>query len=62
MGVGRICKDCGIEFFISERTEKFFQEKGWAMPIRCKPCREQKKLRANSPFKPAMDMFQRSEE
>lgn len=37
------CVDCGKDFDFSERDQKFFQEKGFSEPKRCKPCRDIKK-------------------
>ena len=47
------CKDCKESFVVSEGEEKFLREKfgpDFAMPVRCKPCREankQKKAQRN---------------
>lgn len=40
-----ICKDCGKEFDFTVGEQKFYEEKGFAQPIRCKECREVKKAR-----------------
>lgn len=37
------CKDCGQEFVFTEGEQKFFQQKGYTEPKRCKPCRDAKK-------------------
>ena len=38
-----ICKDCSIDFKLTEGEEQFYQKKGFELPKRCKPCREKKK-------------------
>lgn len=40
-----ICKDCGKEFDFTVGEQKFYAEKGFAAPIRCKECRDAKKAR-----------------
>ena len=40
-----ICKDCGKEFDFTVGEQKFYEEKGFAQPIRCKECRDAKKAR-----------------
>jgi len=37
------CKQCGELFIFSAGEQEFFHEKSWAPPIRCQPCREEKK-------------------
>lgn len=37
------CKDCGIEFDFTVGEQKFFAEKGFSDPVRCKDCRSKKK-------------------
>lgn len=39
-----ICKDCGASFEFSEQEQKFFKEKGYTEPKRCKPCRRIRKM------------------
>ena len=39
------CQDCGEEFNFSERDQKFYQEKGFEPPKRCKNCRAIRKDR-----------------
>lgn len=34
---------CGHKFTFSVRDQEFFAQNGWTPPIRCKPCRVQKK-------------------
>lgn len=40
-----ICKDCGKEFEYTVGEQKFFEERGFSAPIRCKECRAAKKTR-----------------
>lgn len=40
-----ICKDCGKEFDFTVGEQRFYEEKGFAAPIRCKECRNVKKAR-----------------
>lgn len=39
------CKDCGKEFEFTIGEQKFYEEKGFSKPIRCKECREAKKAK-----------------
>lgn len=45
-----ICVDCKKEFFLTDRDLEFYKEKGWALPKRCKSCRDKRKKEENSPF------------
>lgn len=40
-----VCKDCGKEFDFTIGEQRFYEEKGFAQPIRCKECRDAKKAR-----------------
>lgn len=40
-----VCKDCGKEFDFTVGEQRFYEEKGFAQPIRCKECRDVKKIR-----------------
>ena len=40
-----ICKDCKKEFIFTVGEQKFYEEKGFGAPIRCKECRDAKKTR-----------------
>ena len=42
-----ICKDCGQEFTFTAGEQEFYKEKGFYEPVRCKECREAKKLKMN---------------
>lgn len=42
-----ICKDCGKEFIFTVGEQEFYKEKGFYEPVRCKECREAKKLKMN---------------
>lgn len=37
------CKDCGEEFVFTEAEQKFYEEKGFTEPKRCKACRQERK-------------------
>ncbi len=37
------CQDCGEEFNFSEKEQKFYEEKGFLEPKRCRFCRQAKK-------------------
>ena len=37
------CSDCGQDFTFSSEDQAFFQERGYSIPKRCKPCRQAKK-------------------
>ncbi len=39
-----LCKDCGTPFIFTAGEQRFFQNRGWGKPIRCKACRERKKM------------------
>lgn len=38
-----ICKDCGEEFIFTVGEQKFYKEKGFYEPVRCKECRKTRK-------------------
>lgn len=38
-----ICKDCNKEFIFTIGEQKFYKEKGFETPVRCKDCRRSKK-------------------
>lgn len=38
-----ICKDCRGYFTFTESDKRFYEEKGFSKPLRCKPCRVKKK-------------------
>lgn len=40
-----VCKECGKEFEFGVGEQKFFEEKGFFAPVRCKDCRAAKKAR-----------------
>ena len=37
------CADCGREFAFGEEEQRFFREKGFDPPKRCKECRQARK-------------------
>lgn len=41
------CQDCGEEFVFTEGEQKFFEERGFSKPARCKECREARKKQRN---------------
>lgn len=42
------CQDCGNEFIFSANEQKFYEEKGFIPPKRCRSCRNARTLRRNS--------------
>lgn len=42
------CKDCGDYFTFTEADKRFYAEKGFSKPLRCKPCRAKKKASYDS--------------
>ena len=40
-----ICKDCEKPFLFTGSEQRFYKSQGWEKPIRCKNCRERKKMR-----------------
>ena len=42
------CQDCGTEFIFSTAEQKFYEEKGFNPPKRCRLCRQNKKNKYNS--------------
>jgi hypothetical protein len=43
------CRDCEANYFISDKEQAFFTEKGLTMPTRCYPCRQEKKAERQGP-------------
>lgn len=43
-----VCASCSTEFNFSGAEQEFYQQKGFAAPKRCKPCREAAKAQRNS--------------
>ena len=37
------CQDCGNEFIFSASEQKFYEEKGFIPPKRCRLCRQNRK-------------------
>ena len=37
------CQDCGTEFIFSVSEQKFYKEKGFTPPKRCRLCRQNRK-------------------
>lgn len=44
------CQDCGEEFNFSESEQKFYEEKKFQPPKRCKICRQTRKDRRFDKF------------
>jgi len=38
------CRDCGRKFTFTVGEQKFFGQKGWRDPFRCRVCSRQKKI------------------
>ena len=38
------CKDCGGKFTYTTVEQRYFAAHGYPAPIRCKPCRERRRL------------------
>ena len=38
-----VCRNCGTEFIFTVGEQKFYEEKGFAEPVRCKECRNKRK-------------------
>lgn len=38
------CQDCGEEFIFTVNDQRFYEEKGFIPPKRCRYCRQQRKL------------------
>jgi len=51
-----ICKDCKKEFVFTVGEQKFYEEKGFGAPIRCKECRDAKKARNEAKETPKTDL------
>lgn len=39
-----ICKDCGKEFVLTVGEQEWYKDKGFNDPVRCKECRQARKL------------------
>ena len=46
-----ICRDCGKEFTLTVGEQNFYEEKGFAEPVRCKECRDKRKAEKEEPKK-----------
>ena len=42
------CADCGREFSFTAEEQRFFREKGYDPPKRCRECRQAKKERRDN--------------
>lgn len=43
------CQDCGAEFVFTENDQRFYEEKGFTPPKRCKNCRQNRKDKFQRP-------------
>lgn len=43
-----LCKDCGNPFPFSAKEQKFYTEKGFQVPYRCKKCRKKRAKNKNN--------------
>lgn len=41
------CKDCGQSFTFTGGEQDFFAERGFSEPVRCKTCRDARKMQKN---------------
>ena len=42
------CIECGEDFAFTEGEQKYYEEKGFLPPKRCKKCRDKRKLEKNT--------------
>ena len=49
--ITRVCKDCGVEFVITEQNQKWFEDHGLQLPVRCPDCRKKRKAAKAEAFK-----------
>jgi len=42
-----VCKECGVEFILTEGEQKFYEANCYNLPKRCKKCRDERKARYN---------------
>ena len=47
MDIKITCRECGTEFLFTESENKFYLEKGFEIPKRCKECRRNARKRRN---------------
>jgi hypothetical protein len=40
----RICRSCGGQFELTPETRAWFEQRLLTPPVRCKPCRERRRL------------------
>lgn len=40
-----VCRECGEKFFFSSKLQKYYDDKDWGWPRRCKGCREARDMR-----------------
>lgn len=53
------CRNCGKEFEFTGGEQSFYEEKGFAVPVRCKECRNARKAanaeKVEEPKSPSLD-------
>ena len=42
------CQECGEEFVFTANEQRFYEEKGFIPPKRCRLCRQKRKERRNN--------------
>lgn len=57
--VEETCESPNKEFTVTADSQKYLAEKGWPLPKRCKPCRQNRENRKNSPFGDVAKEFNR---
>jgi hypothetical protein len=60
----KVCRDCNSKFIFTEGEQRFFEEKQYTPPNRCKSCRDKRKLEKQghvgaSPSKPILEYVNR---
>jgi hypothetical protein len=45
------CKDCKVEFVFEAGEQRFYEQRGYSIPIRCPDCRKKKKLERDNASK-----------
>lgn len=40
-----VCKECGKEFVLTVGEQKWYKEKGFNDPVRCRECRQTRKIK-----------------
>jgi hypothetical protein len=53
----KICRECGAEFTMDDRQIKFYEDKDYAVPVRCPDCRKKKRQMESIPCKDCGTVF-----